>query len=127
MPHPVDVVFFQDDDGTVPVLAWLRGIADRRVRAKCEVRIGLLAENGSALRRPTADYLRDGIYELRVDYGRVHYRMLYCFDGRAVVVLTHALTKEREILGKDIDIALERCRRYKANRERHRYEQGAAE
>ncbi|MEH1871881.1 type II toxin-antitoxin system RelE/ParE family toxin [Nostoc sp.] len=38
-----------------------------------------LAEYGFELRRPAADLLRDGIYELRAKHVRVQYRILYFF------------------------------------------------
>ena len=50
---------------------------------------------GFELRRPMADLLEDGIYELRVRVGKVNYRILYFFHGRNVAILTHAMTKER--------------------------------
>lgn len=61
------VYFYKADESTAPGLDWLRQLRqkDRRGYAKCVVRIQRLAEEGHALRRPEADYLRDGIYELR--------------------------------------------------------------
>jgi hypothetical protein len=38
------------------------------------------------LRRPEADYLQDGIYELRVGFQHVNYRMLYFFYKNIAVV-----------------------------------------
>jgi phage-related protein len=67
-----------------------------------------LAELGNELRRPEADYLRDGIYELQASYQGVHYRMLYFFSGKAVVVLSHGVTKEREVSPKEIDTVIKR-------------------
>src|SRR5258705_9222863 len=66
MPRTV-VVFFQDEAGNVPVVEWLRALrrTDRKAYAKCVVRIRRLVERGHELRRPEADFLRDGIYELR--------------------------------------------------------------
>jgi phage-related protein len=83
MPQ-TDMVFYQDDDGHVPVLEWLRALQrrDRRAHAKCVARIQRLAAMGHELRRPEADYLRDGLYELRARRGRVRYRILY-FLARA--------------------------------------------
>ena len=52
---------------------------------KCIAKISRLAEIGNELRRPEADFPRDGIYELRASYQGVHYRMLYFFSGKAVV------------------------------------------
>ena len=46
------------------------------------------------LRRPEADYLRDGIYELRVKVQGVNYRMLYFFHGRVAIVLSHGIVKQ---------------------------------
>ena len=98
MPH-ADVYFYMSGDKTVPVLDWLRQLRqrDRRAYAKCVVRIQRLAQEGHALRRPEADYLRDGIYELRARQGRVNYRILYFFRGQNVVILAHGLTKEDEV------------------------------
>jgi phage-related protein len=78
MPQ-TDVFFYRDEDGTVPVLAWLQELAasNRRAAAACIAKLRLLAAFGHELRRPNADYLRDGIYELRVRRGKVNYRILY--------------------------------------------------
>ena len=77
--------------------------------------IDRLAEQGHELRRPEADLLRDGIYELRASYQGVHYRMLYFFAGRAVVVLSHGLTKEREVPSREIDLAVDRKKKVETN------------
>jgi phage-related protein len=79
-----------------------------KVRDKCAARIDRLEELGYELRRPEADLLRDGIYELRASYQGVHYRLLYFLAGPAVVVLSHGTTKEREVPTKEIDIAIKR-------------------
>lgn len=84
MPQ-TQVVFFAADDGSVPLLEWMDGL-QAKVQNKCIVRIERLAELGHELRRPEADLLRDGIYELRVRAGNVHYRILYFFhEGQAVL------------------------------------------
>jgi phage-related protein len=64
-----------------------------------------LSRLGFELRRPMADFLRDGIYELRVKVKRVHYRMLYFFHGRNVVVLSHGCTKEGAVPKVEIERA----------------------
>jgi len=90
-----EVIFYQEQGGEPPVLAWLKELARRDARAygNCLVAIERLAELGHELRRPAADYLRDGIYELRARRGHVNYRILYFFHGRNVAVVAHALTK----------------------------------
>jgi hypothetical protein len=65
MPR-ISVVFYQEEDAqTVPVLDWLDGLPTK-AQDKCRVRIERLRDLGHELRRPEVDYLRDGIYELRV-------------------------------------------------------------
>jgi phage-related protein len=91
----------------VPLLEWLETLP-AKVQAKCIERIDRLGELGHELRRPESDYLRDGIYELRASYQGVHYRMLYFFAGKAVVVLSHGFTKERAVPSREIDQAIKR-------------------
>ena len=121
----MNIVFFRDEDGSVPVKDWFDGEVSRRdvrIAAKCRVRISLLRVCGNALRRPFADYLRDGIYEVRIAYGRANYRILYFFhrDNEAVV-LAHGLTKESQVPNKDIEIALRRRSVFESDPERHTY------
>ena len=66
MPE-TDVIFYRADGGSVPVLEWLDELHqdDRRAYNKCVEVIERLAAFGHELRRPTADLLERGIYELR--------------------------------------------------------------
>ncbi len=73
------------------------------------------------MRRPLADMLRDGIYELRIRKGRVNFRILYFFHGRNVAVLGHALTKEAEVPEADIERAIRRKKLFVASPEQHSY------
>src|SRR5438309_3700713 len=107
MPR-TNIWLYRDDDGTVPLLEWLDGLP-QKARDKCRVRIERLRELGNELRRPEADYLRDGIYELRVKLQRVNYRMLYFFHRDVAAVLSHGLVKEREVPAKEIERAI-RCK-----------------
>jgi len=111
-----EVRFYQEQDGTIPVLDWLKELQRRNRPAfrKCLFLLNLLEEFGSDLRRPRADMLRDGVYELRTEVGRVQYRILYGFAGKNIAVVAHALTKKAAVPDRDIDIAanrLERVRR----------------
>ena len=54
------VVFYQEGDGSCPVLTWLREIPPK-AQMKCRIKMGRLAEMGHELRRPEADLLRDKI------------------------------------------------------------------
>ena len=59
------VVLFRETNGTVPLFDWFDGFP-KKVVAKCLSRLERLRSLGHELRRPEADLLRDGIYELRV-------------------------------------------------------------
>jgi len=114
-----EVVLFVDDDGSAPLLEWFDGLPDK-VTDKFIVRIGRLEECGHELRRPEADYLRDGVYELRVRHKRVNYRLLYFFhEGRAV--LAHGIVKEGKVPDREIDRALGRRTRFELDPETHTY------
>src|SRR3990167_8682256 len=114
IPMPkVRVIFFADRSGC-PVLKWLDDIP-KKAYAKALVRIELLAELGHELRRPEADFLRDGIYELRWRFQSVNYRILYFYHGREVVVLSSGLTKETAVPSDEISLALRRKRTYAAD------------
>ncbi|MBU1487040.1 type II toxin-antitoxin system RelE/ParE family toxin [bacterium] len=102
-----DVVFYADKDGMAPVDQWLKSLP-KKIQAKGIARIFRLAEIGYELHRPEADYLQDGIYELRWSWQRVNYRILYFFHGQKVAVLAHSLTKEDKIPKSDLDIAIRR-------------------
>lgn len=116
------VIFYREDDATVPLLEWLDRIPAKAV-AKCRVRIERLRELGYELRRPETDLLRDGVYELRVALQGVNYRMLYFFHGRVAAVLSHGLTKERQVPPKEIDQAVERKRKFAANPKKHTHQE----
>ncbi len=76
---------------------------------------------GHELRRPEADFLRDGIYELRVGFRGQNYRMLYFFHGQSIAIVSHGLVKERRVPPGEIEAALSRKQRFEANPQRHTY------
>ena len=121
MPN-TKVVFYQEADGTVPVLEWFDGLPTK-VQDKCRVRIQRLSELGHDLRRPEADFLRDGIYELRVGLHHVNYRILYFFHGRVAAILAHGLTKRDRVPSAALEAALVRKRRYEQNPRLHTFEE----
>ena len=117
------IVFYKEAESEVSVLDWLRALRrrDQRAYAACIARIQRLAALGHELHRPEADYLRDGIYELRVRRGRVQYRILYCFHGQRLAVLAHALTKEGQVPPSDIERAIRRKDAFAQDPETHSY------
>jgi hypothetical protein len=150
---PVEVVFYKEENETVPVLEWLDEMhrRDPRIVHKMLDRIDLLKERGHELQRPLADYLRDGIYELRGKFGSVNYRILYFFHDdssatlgllpgsqrrqsgpsrqmaekrKTVAVLANGLTKETKVPGREIDMAVRRSQLFKANPDKHSHTEG---
>jgi len=124
MPQ-TDVLFYMDDDGSVPVLAWLEELLERepKVFAKVRAKIALLEQLGHELRRPAADYLEDGIYELRTASQNVNYRVLYFFHGQNVAILAHGMTKEKKIPQADLERARARKNSFEGEPAAHTYEE----
>ena len=118
-----ELIFYRDDRGQAPVVEWLRELRrkDRKAYAKCNARIQVLAQLGHELRRPMADYLRDGIHELRIRHGHVNYRILYFFHGQALAILAHGLTKEDEVPNADIERAIQRKEAFAKDPAKHSY------
>jgi hypothetical protein len=118
---PVRVIFYKEDDGTVPMVKWVEGLP-KKVREKCFEWIERLMTSGYELHRPYADLLRDDIHELRLRFQKVNYRMLYFFHGNMGVVVTHGLTKEKQVPYKEIDKAVELKKRFEASPESHTFQ-----
>jgi hypothetical protein len=103
------LTIFREEDGSSPLLNWLAKL-EPKARSKCIAAIFHLAEHGRDLRRPQVDFLRDGIYELRVQRRGIQFRILYAFTGKDIILLTHGLVKEEKVPGMEIDRALKRLR-----------------
>ena len=127
---PATEVVFYAESGASPFLAWVDA-QQTKVQDKIFDAVARLEELGHGLRRPEAEYLRDGVYELRVTKGHVNYRPLYFFDdvkdvtGAQVIrrraVIVHGCTKERAVAARDINMALARRKMYLADRAGHTY------
>jgi phage-related protein len=114
-----EVVIFADENGTAPLLQWLDRL-EKKVQDKCLARIDRLGELGHELRRPEADYLRDGIHELRVRHRSVNYRMLYFFS-KGIIVVSNGLMKEDVVPDRDIELAILHKTMFERNRAKHTY------
>jgi hypothetical protein len=116
------VILYCEEEGSCPFLEWIEQL-QVKAQAKCLLRVERLRELGHELRRPEADLLRDGIYELRASLQGVHYRILYFFHGAVAAVLAHGIVKEGAVPPKEIDRAIERKKRFEANPAKHRQEE----
>jgi phage-related protein len=116
-------VLYGENDGSCPFLDWFSELP-AKAQDKCYLRLERLRELGHELRRPEADFLRDGIYELRVSLQGVHYRILYFFHGTVAAVVSHGLVKQRVVPPKEIEGAIARKKQFDANPQRHTHEEG---
>jgi hypothetical protein len=117
-----EVIFYREGE-TVFVREWLKGLPNK-VQRKCLIFIARVEMEGHELRRPIADFLRDGIDELRPSCQGVPYRILYFFSGRDVVVLSQGVTKESEVPDVEINRAVERKKKFEADPKAHTYKPG---
>lgn len=118
------ILFYQEKAEDVPVLDWLNELKRKNMKGflSCAARIDRLATYGHELRRPVADYLRDGIYELRAKHINVQYRIFYHFDGQNFVVLSHAIVKKTSAVPKkDIELAIKRKEKFELQPTQHTY------
>lgn len=115
-----EVVIYQERDGQVPLLEWLDNLPSK-AQDKCIALIERLAEAGHELRRPHCDFLEQGIYELRAGHANVHYRILYAFVGRNVVLLAYGCLKERRVPRTAINKAVGNLNNYLQNPKAHTY------
>jgi phage-related protein len=115
------VVLFREASGIVPILGWLDGLTVK-ARAYYQVSTDRLREFGHELRRPEADYLTEGIYELRFRCEGLNYRILYFFHGRDAVVLSHGFVKQQaRVPTRELALARRRKLDYFGDPARHGY------
>jgi phage-related protein len=115
------VVIYREEDGSVPFVDWFEKLPDH-AQDKVLVRMERLRELGHELRRPEADFLRDGIHELRATSRGVHYRVLYFFHGQVAAVVAHGVVKEKAVPDRDINLAIRRKLFFEANPSKHTLE-----
>lgn len=115
------VILFKEQDGTVPLRDWL-DVLDERPRLRCLALLSRLEQFGHELRRPLAENLGEGIYELRGKVDNVNYRILYFFHGRRAVVVSHGFTKQKAKVPKtEFHAARRRKVEFEANPKRHSF------
>ena len=118
----MEIVIYKDKDGSVPFIDWLNNVSrqDPRIPAKIKATLQILNEHGFRLRRPVADYLRDDIYELRIHFGRVNYRIFYSFYDNKIVLL-NACVKEAKVPESEINKAIGMLELYKSDPLRYKH------
>jgi len=89
-----EVIFYLDKREKCPAEEFLDQL-ELRIKAKIEKWMEKLGEEGPNLPRPFADVVRGKIRELRISFGSNHYRFLYFFFGKKVII-THGFSKKSD-------------------------------
>jgi phage-related protein len=98
------IYYYVDERGENPVKEFIEKLPLKE-QAKIFAYLEELKKQGHNLRRPMADYLTEGIYELRPRDNRIFYYFLL----RENVVLLHAIRKKSDkIPAGDLQICLKR-------------------
>lgn len=108
------VWYYGDDRGRSPIKEFIDDLPLEE-QAKVFAYIEELKRQGHNLRRPLADYVKDGIFELRPKTNG----LFYFFYLRDNIIFVHAIKKKRnKIPENDIELSLQRKRaieKYRTN------------
>jgi putative addiction module killer protein len=78
----VQLHYYQTSDGRLPFAEWLRGLTDRQARTRIEGRLARVATGTLG----DAEWVGEGVMELRVDWGP-GYRIYFARLGQVIVLL----------------------------------------
>ena len=113
-----NIYYFLDERGNSPIEEFIDSLPLKE-QGKLFAYISELLREGYNLRRPMADYLGHGIYELRPKNNR----LLYFFFQRDSAVLLHAIKKKTyKISESDLDVCIKRKLQTKRNKNIKRVE-----
>ena len=105
-----EMVFYERANGEVPAQEFLDSLPIK-LREKTLRSLALLQELGPQLRGGEAEYIRDGLFELRTQFGSDITRIFYFFFvGRKIVVTSGFIKKSQKTPRREIERAL-RCKR----------------
>jgi phage-related protein len=93
------------------------------VQTKCFVKLERLSQLGYELRRPEADLLRDKIYELRIGFQGINYRILYFFYKDQAIIVSHGIIKEKQVPSTEIEQGIKHKTNFEKNPDFHSYYQ----
>jgi len=106
MLNPVEIRHYVDRAGRDVFDEWLTSLRDARAQAKIAIRVNRLAAGNFG----DCKSLRQGLYELRVDWGP-GYRVYYAMIGKGCILLLCGGDKRKQ--GADIERALRHLKDYK--------------
>ncbi len=87
------VIFYRSASGKCAIEEFIEDLPIEDAK-EVVASIAALRELGNKARRPLADYLEDGIYELRARRLKKQFRVLYTFAGRQIILLLTGFIKK---------------------------------
>lgn len=78
----IEIRRYKTESTAEPITDWLSGLRDKQARARIEMRFSRLAAGNFG----DCKALRDGVSELRIDWG-AGYRIYYGMIGKTIVLL----------------------------------------
>ncbi|WP_338832838.1 hypothetical protein MHLNE_15840 [Moorella humiferrea] len=112
------IEFYETSAGKNPVAEFLSSLSPRE-QAKIARALDLLREFGPRIGMPYTKHLEEGIWELRVPFGGLAFRLLYFVDTNRFLVVVHAFSKKTpKVPRKELDIAIARMKDYKQRKKR---------
>jgi len=100
-----EIEFYESANGDCPAREFLVSLNKKDELPYVKRAIDHLQEFGNQLRRPQADYLEYGIFELRISVKRKQIRLLYFYFYQDKIVISHGLRKEAKVKTSDIEKA----------------------
>lgn len=113
-----EAIFYATVDGREPAREFILKL-NVKMRAKVLRTITLLEHNGTNLRMPVSQYLREGIFELRAQVSTDITRVFYFFVVGKKAVLTNGIVKKTQKTPEAaIELAIKYRQDYLAREER---------
>ena len=100
------VSYYETENGDMPVREFINSLP-LKLEAKAYWEIGLLEQFGTNLTMPYSKYMKDGIYELRIQHANNNARIFYFFVIEQKIILTNGfIKKSRKTPPGELDKAL---------------------
>ena len=91
----MEIVFYKKENGEKPVEEFLLSL-DSKMQKKAFGQLKILKEYGRTLREPYSKYIKDGIFELRIQFASDITRIFYFFYVGDKIILTNGFIKKTQ-------------------------------